>query len=185
MADAVDQGRQKRCRKCSAFRARSATTTQQSTHAQTARRSSKFRQRFATMTPSRPHCHQAASAGLRPAQKRRPLHTLFTMRKSLMVWPMWPHRSSPDGCGPQPAIGASSASRLRQPPRKVAATLAASAVSESESENEGGKAFRNRAGSSFEMPSGSDRLMAQSARGGGCDGTLQPWRERPRLWPRA
>ena len=74
---------------------------------------------------------------------------------------------------------------LRQSPRIVAAPLAASAVSESEAENQGGKALRKRCRAASEVPSGSDRLLAQSRRGSGADDILEAWRERPRLWPRA
>ncbi len=40
-------------------------------------------------------------------------------------------------------------------------------------------------GESPPMPSRSECLAAQSAPGGESDDTIQPWRERPRLWPRA
>jgi len=47
------------------------------------------------------------------------------------------------------------------------------------------KAFRTLRPTASEMPSGSDRLVGQPARAGECDDTFLPWRERPRLWPRA
>jgi hypothetical protein len=50
---------------------------------------------------------------------------------------------------------------LRQPPLFVAAPLPASAVSESSSENQGGKALRKPRRSTSEMPPGSHRFVAQ------------------------
>ena len=54
---------------------------------------------------------------------------------------------------------------MRQPPPFVAAPLAASAVTDSAYENHGGRAALKLRQSASEMPSGSERLVAQSARG--------------------
>jgi hypothetical protein len=74
---------------------------------------------------------------------------------------------------------------LRQPPLFVAAPLAASAVSKSASENQGGKALGKPRRSASQIPSRSDRLVVPWVGGDGGDDTVQAWRERPRLWPRA
>jgi hypothetical protein len=74
---------------------------------------------------------------------------------------------------------------LRQPPLFVAAPLAASAVSKSASENQGGKALGKPRRSASQIPSRSDRLVVPWVGGDGGDDTVHAWRERPRLWPRA